>query len=150
MHQEDRLDYSYQPLEISNYVNYINNYTLVMPSVLKNRLKFFSCLYCQGDSFDVIIKRPTYYQSNIKTYNFSCDNGGKIFLFSILKIACTSNSYVNCQNELENLRFDNINIKLNWLKKQNDITLDAVLSDTEYNTKLYLDNMESSLFFIPK
>ena len=85
LHQKDRLDYSYQPLEISNYVNYINNYTLVMPSVLKNRLKFFSCLYCQGDSFDIIINRPIGYQSNIKTYEFSCDNGEKIFLFSIFK-----------------------------------------------------------------
>ena len=54
-----------------------------MPSFLKNRLKFFSCLFCQGDSFDIIIKRPSGYQSKIKTYKFSCVSGENILLFSV-------------------------------------------------------------------
>ena len=145
-HQEDRLDYSYKPSEISSYVNYINNYTLVMPSVLKNRLKFFSCLYCQGDSFDIIIKRPSGYQSKIKTYEFSCDNGEKIFLFSVFKTSCSGYGD-DCQNKLENLNFNNT--KLYWLKKPYDIRSNAELSDSEHNTALYLDNMETLLFFIP-
>ena len=147
IHQEDRLDYSFQPSEISNYINYINNYTLVMPSFLKNRLKFFSCLYCQGDSFDIIINRPIGYQSNIIIYEFSCDNNEKIFLFSIFKKTCSGYGD-NCNNKLENLQFDNI--KLCWLKKPESIQSDAVLSDTGYNTALYLDNMETLLFLIPK
>jgi hypothetical protein len=80
----DTLDFFYEILDIPNYINYVNNNTIIMPSVLKNRLKFFSCLYNQED-FDIIIQRPDGYFSSVKEYAFNCNKNKKIILFSVLK-----------------------------------------------------------------
>ena len=108
----DTLDFVYEVTDIFNYTNFINNNTIIIPSVLNNRLKFFYCIYCQ-EEFNIIIKRPYNYVSNVKIYNFYCKNNETIILFSVIK------------------------------DKPNEISSDADLKKYNNEQNLCLDNMES-------
>ena len=141
-HQNDKLIFSFKSENIPNYERYIKNNTLIMPSFLKERLKFFSCLYFfRNDSFGIIIKRPENFDNDVKNYVFYCDKNEKIVLFSVLKNYCNSNSVLE--------KFYS-KIDVNSLIKPETIELDADLSIMNNQQSLCLDDMESKIFFTPE
>ena len=133
--------------DIQNYNNYINNNTLIIPTDLTYKLKFFSCSYYQTDElFNIFIKRPSISQNNIKTHTFTCNNNEKLFLFDILNKECSS--HIDCTRYIDHKNFINLNI-FSFLKVNGPLSEAVLASISNYET-LIMDVLENAVFFQPK
>ena len=144
----------------------LNNNTLIMSSLYKDKFKFFTCYQCTiNDHITIYVKKQgnidfngfigNLNNNNIQSYDFNCEDKDNMILFAVFKSICPIFPNTNCKDYKDNTNLKYVFCESNEsnmriLQKRNEI--DNPIGP--FNMDLYLKKIDecggNGLFFEEK
>ena len=108
----NRVNSSFKEAVIRNN-GVLNNNTLIMSSLYKDKFKFFTCYQCTiNDHITIYVKKQgnidfngfigNLNNNNIQSYDFNCEDKDNMILFTVFKSICPIFPNTNCNDYKDN------------------------------------------------